>query len=50
MHKPKELVLTVVTLLAHGCPVRAIVAAFDLDRADGRAVGERGRGAVQAGA
>ncbi len=31
MHKPKELVLTVVTLLAHGCPLRAIVAAFGLD-------------------
>ncbi len=31
MHKPKELVLTVVTLLAHGCPLRAICAAFSLD-------------------
>lgn len=31
MHKPKELVLTVVTLLAYGCPVQAIVAAFSLD-------------------
>jgi transposase-like protein len=31
MHKPKELVLTVVTLLAHGCPLRAICAAFGLD-------------------
>lgn len=31
MHKPKELVLTVVTLLAHGCPLQAIVAAFGLD-------------------
>lgn len=30
MHKPKELLLTVVTLLAHGCPLRAIVAAFGL--------------------
>ena len=31
MHKPKWLVLTVVTLLAYGCPVQAIVAAFPLD-------------------
>ncbi len=31
MHKPTELVLTVVVLLAHGCPVQAIVAAFGLD-------------------
>ena len=31
MHKPKELVFTVITLLAHGCPLRAIVAAFGLD-------------------
>lgn len=31
MHKPKWLVLTVVTLLAYGCPVQAIVAAFGLD-------------------
>jgi transposase-like protein len=31
MRKPKELMFTVVTLLAHGCPLRAIVAAFGLD-------------------
>jgi transposase-like protein len=31
VHKPKELVLTVVTLLAHGCPLQAICAAFGLD-------------------
>lgn len=31
MHKPTEMVLTVVTLLAYGCPVQAIVAAFSLD-------------------
>lgn len=31
MHKPTELVFTVITLLAHGCPLQAIVAAFDLD-------------------
>ncbi len=30
-HKPEWLVLAVVTLLAYGCPVQAIVAAFDLD-------------------
>lgn len=30
-HKPHELVLMVITLLAHGCPVQAIVAAFGLD-------------------
>jgi transposase-like protein len=31
VHRPVELVLTVVTLLAHGCPIQAIVAAFGLD-------------------
>ena len=31
MHKPKWLVLTVMTLLTYGCPVQAIVAAFSLD-------------------
>jgi len=31
MHKPHELVITVVTLLAYGCPTQAIVAAFGLD-------------------
>jgi transposase-like protein len=31
LHRPVELVVTVVTLLAHGCPVQAIVAAFGLD-------------------
>jgi transposase-like protein len=31
IHKPRWLMLAVVTLLAHGCPVQAIVAAFDLD-------------------
>ena len=31
MHKPHELVVTVATLLAYGCPVQAIVAAFGLD-------------------
>jgi hypothetical protein len=31
VHKPHDLVLTVVTLLAYGCPVQAIVAAFGLD-------------------
>src|SRR5215213_7434853 len=30
-HKPHELVATVITLLAYGCPVQAIVAAFALD-------------------
>ncbi len=31
LHKPKELVFTVITLLAHGCPLQAICAAFGLD-------------------
>jgi transposase-like protein len=31
LHQPVELVVTVVTLLAHGCPLQAIVAAFGLD-------------------
>jgi hypothetical protein len=30
-HKPHELVATIVTLLAYGCPIQAIVAAFGLD-------------------
>jgi transposase-like protein len=31
LHKPHELVVLVVTLLCHGCPIQAIVAAFGLD-------------------
>ena len=31
LHHEPELVVRVVTLLAHGCPVQAIVAAFGLD-------------------
>src|ERR671914_1567362 len=31
MHKTRRLVLAVVTLLAYGCPVQAIVAAFGID-------------------
>ncbi len=31
LHKPKELMFTVTTLLAHGCPLQAVVAAFSLD-------------------
>jgi len=31
LRKSKELVVIVITLLAHGCPVQAIVAAFGLD-------------------
>jgi transposase-like protein len=31
IHKPQEMVLMVLTLLAHGCPVQAIVAAFGFD-------------------
>lgn len=31
LHKPRWLMLVVVTLLSHGCPVKAIVAAFELD-------------------
>jgi transposase-like protein len=31
LHHPVELVGTVITLLAHGCPLQAIVAAFGLD-------------------
>jgi hypothetical protein len=31
IHKPRWLVVAVLTLLAYGCPVQAIVAAFDLD-------------------
>ena len=35
MHKPKELVLTVLALLAHGEPVKAIVVVFGLDARSG---------------
>ena len=31
LHKPAELVVLVLTLLSHGCPTQAIVAAFGLD-------------------
>jgi transposase-like protein len=31
LHKAAELMTTVLTLLSHGCPVRAVVAAFGLD-------------------
>src|SRR6516165_7720326 len=31
LHKPVTLMTTVLTLLTHGCPVQAIVAAFGLD-------------------
>ena len=31
LHKPSELFFLVQVLLSHGCPVRAIVAAFGLD-------------------
>jgi hypothetical protein len=31
LHKPAELALVVITLLCHGCPTQAIVAAFGLD-------------------
>ena len=30
-HKPRWLMIAVLTLLAYGCPVQAVVAAFDLD-------------------
>ena len=31
LHKPAELLVLVLTLLCHGCPTQAIVAAFGLD-------------------
>jgi hypothetical protein len=31
LHKPKALIVIVVTLLAYGCPAQAIVQAFGLD-------------------
>ncbi len=31
LRKPKELIVMVVTLLAYGCPIQAIVHAFALD-------------------
>jgi hypothetical protein len=31
LRKPAEVIVTVVTLLAYGCPVQAIVQAFGLD-------------------
>ena len=31
LRKPTELILIVVTLLAYGCPIQAIVHAFGLD-------------------
>ncbi len=32
LRKPAELVVTVITLLAYGCPVQAIVHAFGVDK------------------
>ncbi len=31
LRKPTELIVTVITLLAYGCPVQAIVHAFEID-------------------
>ena len=31
LRKPTELIVVVITLLAYGCPIQAIVHAFDLD-------------------
>ncbi len=31
LHKPEETMMTVVKLLSHGCPIPAIVAAYELD-------------------
>ncbi len=41
VHKPKWLVLAVVTLLAYGCPVQAIVAAFGLEMSAPSPAGKR---------
>ncbi len=35
LRKPKELIVIVVTLLAYGCPIQAIVQAFGLDSLHG---------------
>jgi transposase-like protein len=44
LHKPAELAVLVITLLCHGCPVQAIVAAFGLDeRTVARWLSEAGR-------
>jgi hypothetical protein len=31
LHKPAELAVVVISLLCHGCPMQAVVAAFGLD-------------------
>jgi hypothetical protein len=44
LHKPAELAVLVLTLLSHGCPTQAIVAAFGLDeRTVARWLGSAGR-------
>src|SRR5215217_3845610 len=44
LHKPAELAVLVLTLLSHGCPTQAIVAAFGLDeRTVARWLAEAGR-------
>jgi hypothetical protein len=44
LHKPAELAVVVLTLLSHGCPTQAIVAAFGLDeRTVARWLAEAGR-------
>jgi hypothetical protein len=41
LRKPTEVIVTVVTLLAYGCPVQAIVQAFGLDERTGAAWRDR---------
>src|SRR3712207_2874599 len=48
LHKPQELVFVVLTLLAYGSPIQAIVAAFNLEMS-GRSLAGRKKPALSAG-
>jgi transposase-like protein len=49
LRKPKELIVIVVTLLAYGCPVQAIVQAFGLDSLHGGQLARSSREALPTG-
>ena len=50
LRKPKALIVIVVTLLAYGCPIQAMVQAFGLDERTVESPARSSREAVPAGA
>jgi transposase-like protein len=49
LRKPKTLIVIVVTLLAYGCPIQAIVQAFGLDLLHGGELARSSRKALPTG-